>query len=265
MEWWYFGVMEFLRRRRLELGLSQAELAQRSGVARQRIAEIEGGLVLPGADQAEALEEVLGCQGLATSCQILSQKWLGRQGRRRPFEAPEVNQDPWLRAERYWAYPMRRIPVRILAWMKHFFLCDEASECYGWVQLAMVGARPRLGNPHQAGFRNLPLVDGKGQALGERMLPCLHWKEQGFECILWPQVRVRPLAVTYRLDSLLFLRKKRATHWLYLELDGRGHDEAHDLYRHRELKLDAIRVPAEEVKRARLVGVLRSALLAYPG
>ena len=151
----------------------------------------------------------------------------------------------------------------MLGWLKRFCHSDEATESLGLVQLAAAGARPVFASPHECGFRGVPVMDFKGLSLGERLLPGLHWAHPEFECILWPQVTLRPMAISYRADYLVLLRKS-SSHWLILELDGQKHDQEADSYRQCQLGLLDIRIAANEVRKFRFISLLMEELKAHP-
>ncbi|MDE3131489.1 MAG: helix-turn-helix transcriptional regulator, partial [Acidobacteriota bacterium] len=50
-----------LQRQRVQLGLTQAELATRAGVSRQLVAAVEAGVNAPSVDSALRLAQTLGC------------------------------------------------------------------------------------------------------------------------------------------------------------------------------------------------------------
>lgn len=252
--------MKFLQQRRLELGWSQGQLASQCLVSRQRIADFEGEVCLPTPSVANKLESSLNLKAIPSIRQVLSASKVRKLLRLKPFEVPAVSPESWSRMASHWPHLLRKLsaPPAVIAWMRRFVLADSGTECLADAQLAAAGATPGWANPHTFGFRRQPIVDAQGLALGERYLPCLHWKTQDFESIVWPQVTLRPGAVSYRVDYLALLRVGRHLVWLVIEIDGPRHDPTYDKFRAQELGLEHIRISAEDVKKLRFIEILKS-------
>jgi len=165
----------------------------------------------------------------------------------RPFELNEVNVEPWQRTEVHFSGLLRqlKVPEGVGAWMRRFLACESGHEGLALYQLAAAGARPFLLSPHSCGYRRQAILDDKGEALGERPMPGLHWQCGRLETLLWPQVR---LMNGFRLDWLVRARRGERRQWLGVELDGPFHKLERDEMRDRMVGLRILRVPLREVK-----------------
>ena len=66
--------MNIIRKRRVDLGLSQAQLIAPVGTSRQGLSDIENGRCLPTPEMAAALRTRLGHQGVPDRSQVLSSR-----------------------------------------------------------------------------------------------------------------------------------------------------------------------------------------------
>lgn len=237
--------MKYLQTRRVELGLSQLEVARSARMSRSQYQRIETGHLLASAEQASALEAVL-------SVPVLSEKHLIRAGDRRDmsraplFRAEDRSRATWMQASRLWG--LHGVDPTVWTQMSLFFETGSARECSGLTQIAAGGASLRLDSPLLWGFdRHVP-VDQHDRFLGAAHLPCLFYEQEKITFALWPQMRLRPADITWCLDGLLFFRRGAQRRWLDLEFDGGGHDPRNDLYRAYQLQLPEVRITGEEIK-----------------
>lgn len=243
--------MKMLHEIRVQLGISQGEMAARLGVSRQCWNRLEAGAVLLNGQLGEMLEKDFGA--LALACDTLSFLEAREWSKTRPYAFRRVNPEPWERAWSNYGFDISRLPIeaRLREWMTKLLPCDSALESFGWFQLAALSARSLLHNPHALGFRGAPIVDGRGRALGERYLPGLAGRFDRVKFLLWPQVSLRPARATFRVDGLVWARCGRKGAWAALEFDGSGHHFAKDAMRKEILRLDEIRIPEFEVTQGR--------------
>ncbi len=125
----------------------------------------------------------------------------------------------------------------------------------------LAGGKLRLANPHACGFRKLPVVDELGEALGERLLPCIYWKRGSLEVVIWPQVNLRPDKWTFRVDALV-LRVSPNPRWGTMEVDGPGHSYGNDDFRSSQLLQNTIRLTKADIQGTGLIDDLVARLLA---
>jgi len=248
--------VEELRKRK---GWTVSQLGRATGLDRRLLTDLERGIALAKPEVLELLENH-GVTGLACTNQVLHKKDLRGLPLRR-FERPEYNLEAWDRALQ--AYPglFAKLSSQQRAFLKNYVRADSALECYLWVKILLAGGKLRLANPHACGFRKLPVVDETGDALGERLLPCIHWKRGSLEVIIWPQVHLRPDKWTFRVDALI-LRVSPNPQWCTLEVDGPGHNPSNDDFRSAQLLKETIRLTKEHLQRPTLIGDLAEQLLA---
>ncbi|MBT9589209.1 helix-turn-helix transcriptional regulator [bacterium] len=250
--------MNLLKLVRTVLHLSQRQAAAQFKVSRQLWARTESGACLPSAELARCLEEASQVGPLPSLDDVLSarerRQWVASA---RPYQLELAHPEPWRRAAKNWPYPISRLALeaRTRQWMETLMVCDSAIEAYGWLQLASVGGRPQIDNPHELGFRDLPILDARGKVLGERRLAGLCGEHQGVRFMVWPQVHLRPASVTYRTDGLLWLRYQQRTAWAMLEFDGPRHRREDDEFRERELALPPLRITHREVTQLKVTTI----------
>ncbi|MBN9415871.1 hypothetical protein ABS71_09185 [bacterium SCN 62-11] len=245
--------MSYLQKRREELDFSQTKVAQSSGMSRAHYQRIEDGRCLPGPEQDSALEAVLGIP-------VLSERHLIQASERRElskaglFVAENHSRSTWQQASR--SYGMQGLDQKTWSQLSFFYHTDSALECSALAQLVAAGAEIRLDSPLLWGFRhNLP-VDAHDRFLGAAHLPCLLYRKGSVTMAVWPQFRLRPSDVTWRLDGLVFFRDSSGRRWLALEFDGRGHDARLDLYRAHQIQLPEVRISGDEIVERRVFELL---------
>lgn len=249
--------IEELRKRN---GWNTSQLGHATGQDRRLLAELERGGTLATPELVELLTSY-GVLGLASHSDLIAKRDL-RALRLQPYSFPTYNQEAWDRAASYKPELYRKIRPHDLAWLRRYVRTDSALECDLWVILVLAGAKLRLANPHSCGYRNLPIVDDLGMALGERLLPCLHLKRDGLDVIIWPQVSLRPGKWTFRVDGLV-LRISPRPHWGGLEADGKGHAHEKDNFRTAQLLHDMVRLSSEEMQHPDLIQILIYKLLQF--
>lgn len=260
--------MQHITQRRNELDLSQAELVLSCGSSRQCLSDIENGHHLPTPEMATALRVKLKHEGIPDSSQILSQRRISGLVKLRPFDLPPVDQEPWQRMHR--AYPRQvgalRLSTATLSWLCSNLPSETAVEGLRLCSVAARGAQGVFANPHHLGYRDSCLLDQHGRALGERLLPALHWQEPDFEVILWPQPRLLGSYGTFRPDGLLFLKVGRGRYWRGEEMDGPVHEReerrAWDKERERLVGLNFLRFSSQQVLRLEYPDLLATAIRA---
>lgn len=247
--------LEELRRRH---GWNLSQLGQATGEDRRLLADLERGAALAAPEVAQLLERH-GIRGLACASELIQKKEM-RPLRLEPYAFPQYNQEAWDRAASYKPQLYRKVNPRSLDWLRRHVRADSALECDLWVKLVLAGGKLRLANPHSCGFRKLPVVDDLGDALADRVLPCIQIKRADIEVLLWPQVSVRPDKWTFRVDALV-LRISPRPLWTTLEVDGPGHNHEKDHFRSPQLLQDTVRLSKSEIDNPEVTEKLLQRLL----
>lgn len=236
--------MATVRECRKTAGMSVKGLAARCGVARQSLMKVESGRALPSPEMAARVEKALGCGPLLCTDDLLT-GWPVQ-----PYEFEPVNPECWNRALADWSYSIEKLGLsgRLVGWMLGSLPSDSGLESYNLLQLAGLGGRGQVSNPHSAGFRGVPIVDHLGKALGDRALAGLQLQLDELTVLLWPQVRLRPHRTSYRVDGLVALRCGPRVLWSTMEVDGPRHDPEWDKIRQSLLRLEPIRLSEAQVR-----------------
>jgi transcriptional regulator with XRE-family HTH domain len=214
--------MESIRQRRLQRGLTQKQLAALLGVPRQRISEYERGRRLLPRPLLVRLE------GLLHSSDLVGAEWfLSAQDRQRLGQVSR-----WaIQVDEGWTWatlpPKYAQVYRQMGPLSHtpplsfrrLVRCDSALEILAWTLLVEFGFGPVLASPVALGFLSLSLIDGQGQALGNRFKAALHYRSAQGDVLLWPQVTLLGLNLQRRVDALLLTRAG----FSLLEIDGGAH------------------------------------------
>lgn len=248
--------IEELRKRE---GWSVSQLGRATGIDRRLLTDLQRGVALATPKTLELLQ-LHGITGLASESQVLRKKEL-RGLMLRPFEAINCNQEAWDRFAQSYSKLFAKVDTYSQAWLRNYVRADSALECYLWVKLLLAGGKLRLASPHACGFRKLPVVDELGDALGERSLPCIHWKHGSLEVVIWPQVSLRPDKWTFRVDGLI-LRVSPNPRWGPLEVDGPGHSHEKDDFRSSQLLQNTIRLTKADLQSPTFIEDLVQRLLA---
>lgn len=236
--------MKYLQQRREELGHSQQHVALEAQMSRTHYQRVEQGLVAASPQQAQALERILGLP-------VFSTDHLFGQNERRDlsasslFEVENLSRATWAHAARLSG--SHGLSPAVWSQLSHFFHTDSALECNALAQLAAFGAGLRLDSPLLWGFKGSIPVDRHDQFLGALRLPCLFYRKEKVVFVFWPQFRLRPGEVTWRVDGLVFYRDAKRRVWLVVEFDGTGHDARLDLYRASQLRLPEVRITGKEI------------------
>ena len=248
--------MSYLQKARDLRGKTQNEISSLTRVSRQQLQRLEAGEIVASAEQADALRQFFDIAVLETK-HVLDFSEMRRRSGIRPFLLDPVDPQPWKTARSNWGGGKSGVSLEVWDWMSQFLPADSARECSGWVQLAAVGFKPFLGNPHQWGFDRLVVVDRQGRLLGARMLAGLSYSEGDVDIVIWPQVCLRvDDRHCYRVDGLMFFRKGRKRLWSVLEYDCEGHNYNRDAYRTVKIGLPEVRITGEELKSGRVFELL---------
>ena len=237
--------MEILKKRRDELKLGFAEVAERANLPKATLSDLEAGFYLPSEEVASKLAAVLQLPVLPNRSQLLTGRQMKALGPQVKLNLKSPCQRPWLVLETRYARRLRQSKVspHLLAWMKTVVTADSAGECITYCDLGGAGARETFANPHRCGFLDLPCLDQDGRALGHRLLPALRWEVDGQPCVLWPQPWVMTAVGAFRLDYLVLYQGR----WLNLEVDGPYHSAENDAYRQKATGLNTARICSRRV------------------
>ena len=244
-----------IRRRRQALGLSQRELAARSGLHCSKVALFELGQRVPKPDELRSLAEglVLAMEELF-ECSFRPARYeetIRDNGRRRvpklePFypHQERPNSVRFRAALRKYPEVVRPLVARIrkrkdFAYLNFFcerLACGSAEECVYLLGLLALGGDPGVVEPNRYGRLPLPIVDPATRK-------CI--EHQPFPCIL-EQTRVHFLQVSFlvgQVHTVDFLRWESG--WSIVEVDGRGHDGTFDRERDQALDVSVERLSTE--------------------
>jgi len=190
-----------VKKRRIELGLSQAQLAHKTGVPLRFIAEFEAG---GGATRER--EKALVTAFLRLPTVGISER----------FFTSEDNLATWQAAER--SCIDCGLPQPPLEFRERVPCTLLQALAWGW--LLKDGAEVAEASPLEFGFWAHGLVDQYHSPLGTTPLCCITWQNTSWRHVLWPQVRVRAAQRTYRLDALALAAGWGNSRWTGLQLDG---------------------------------------------
>jgi len=106
--------MSIIRQRRLDLGLSQEQLAIKCAVPRQRISEYERGVALPDRETSNRISQQIGVKVLLDQDHILKPGKTNLCAIRR-YEMREPKREIWTRAFARWREQIRtaKLPERV--------------------------------------------------------------------------------------------------------------------------------------------------------
>lgn len=246
--------MTHLRQRRIDLGLTQADVAKTAGLSRQQYVRIEQGLALPGKEQAARLTEILGT-ALLHGAQTFSDRQRRAAAGYTPYRLETVSSEPWRVFEQTHGVAMG-VDRATWDWLRTYVHCDSSFECGGHCDIVRGGARPMVDSPLLWGFERHVLLDSKGQLLGARVLPCLHYQEKDVQLIFWPQVTLRTERGTLRVDGLMIYWSSQGRYWCVVEFDGLGHQGEKDPYPAQMHQMPEIRFSSNEIRGRRCLELL---------
>ena len=192
-----------MKKRRLQLGLSQIQLARKTGVPWRYIADFEAGKPHVHRERELALVQAY----LRLPTREIPERYL----------TAEASKQSWLVAEEACAAFDLPVPP---ADFRERVPCTLV-QALSWCRLLKDGATLGEASPMEFGFWNHGLVDQYHNPIGIRPLPLITWEDSSWRFILWPQVRVRTAHRTYRLDALGLSAGWSSSRWSVLQLDGR--------------------------------------------
>lgn len=191
-----------VKKKRLELGLSQLQLARKTGVPLRYIADFES-----GRGEGRERELALVHAYLRLPTREIPERYLTVEDSRRT----------WLVAEEACAafeLPLpppefqEQVPCTVL-------------QALAWCRLLKDGAVIGEASPLEFGFWSHGLVDQYHNPVGIRPLPLITWEDSNWRYVLWPQLRARAVRRTYRLDALALTAGWCNSRWAGVQLDGR--------------------------------------------
>jgi len=205
--------MRSLAIRRNYRGLSQVELASKTGISVWKISNFELGREIPDPCELRRLAEAL---GVATSGLRRSQIEVRLRLSRHElvcFEAPG-------RPRRGWQHVAKR------ALLPDWFLAklpNPAPLLAHWIGLLSEFAEPEQKSPFVYGFASCSLLDAHGNNVGPSPLPCLRWNclvaaLRPHSIRVWPQVKVRTQDRTYGVGALVKIESWLGGAWACLDL-----------------------------------------------
>lgn len=204
--------MRSLAIRRRYRGLTQAELAGRTGVSVWKISRFELGRGIPEMGELRRLAEALGIatEGLRRS-QIEVRLRLNRDELAR-FEVPGRSRRGWKRSA-----PQVSLPDWFLG-----KLPSPGPLMATWMGQLAGFAEAESQSPFLCGFVSSSLLDSRGSNVGITPLPCLRWKAQPGQSVirLWPQLFVRSHNHnrTYGVAGLVNMELGLKSAWAFLDL-----------------------------------------------
>lgn len=245
----YSPLMNSIRRRRLELKLTQRQLASLCRVSQPQLSRYERGLTQGSEKKLNRVLQFLGLPpGPSTSRATIRD--LVRRMRVAPpsFSRPRQEQS-WKRVSQCYRSLLARLKMLsgLPAWFQDEAECDSAVEHVSVCILVSAGGELLRVSPARLGFWPHPLLDSHGKALGARPRPCVHWQIGELEILYWPQVSVRTASRDCRLDALVLCRKNGRKLWCAVEIDGKGHEAYQDQQRTRALDIPVLRFNEESV------------------
>lgn len=224
---------ELVKNARLQIGLSQRELAGKTRLSRGRVSQIENGRRVPTTEEQVAL-----CRNLPISYPVLSQacgprsspefdQYVPRRIRLAPIRRDRPTRIRYAAARRRYPELMaqleaelsRRADAGVIGRFLRDACFDSDLEVVATLSLLSAGALPGLASPLFAGYDNLAPIDPEtGRIIGHLLFPCLAYEG----ALLFPQVTLRTREFGRpRVDHLL-VKKGKA---LAVEIDGDGHRE----------------------------------------
>lgn len=215
-----------IKKSRIEMGLSQKQLARSTGVPVRIIQELEAGRLVGRERERAVLNAFLQLPGVT---------WLAEPA------TPEDNLRNWEMAAEAcatWLLPMppsdfcEQVPCTLL-------------QALAWCRLLKDGATTGQLSPIELGFWSHGMVDEYNLPLGIQPLPYLSWDSKSWRFVLWPQLRIRSGDRAYQLDALVLVAGWCTSRWSALKLDGQQNDWDDGLLEN--LKLPLLLVDTQEV------------------
>lgn len=237
-----------LKRYRTIHSLTQQELSTALGISRAQLSRYERGIVRPSNPVLQRLHQALEDPlDQPDSTQLRSARLQRCFGRPLPRLTRPCHSPAWRYLHRQHPDLWHRLgPASepLMAWLR----ADSALECLAWRQLERAGARLLFDSPLLLNYSGPPLCNDSGMSLGLECLPCLFGTlAKDMMLLTWPQIHIRTVLRTYRVDGLAVLRHARKNRWLVLEIDGAGHRADADGYRTEHLQLPVLRFSTPDV------------------
>lgn len=266
---------EELRYRRKLRGLTQPDLARRTGIAQARISKLELDKRLPSNAEWHSLRHHLALPQVFRTEKI-------------PLPFPL----PCWRVSREELALVKEMPLssRIYRAQKSFgsLFCekldlvnqrddhplptrflnqaclDSGHEAMFWLHGLSAGGRPCWYAPLKAGFRQFPILDRSAaqKVVGDVRQPCLEIVREGYGLLLFPQVTVQTRRGCYRLDVLVCILRGKKRCWANVEIDGGGHDGEFDREREDNLRLPTLRLTKAHLANTDMLAALEARLVA---
>lgn len=215
-----------IKKRRIEMGMSQAQLAHKTGVPVRLIGEFEA-----GGGSAREREKALVTAFLRLPTVGISER----------FFTAEDNLGTWRAAERCCLdFGLPQPPRQF---------CEQVPctllQALAWSRLLKDGAEVAEASPVEFGFWTHSLVNQVHSPLSITPLPCITWQNSNWRYLLWPQVRLRAERRTYRMDALALAAGWGNSRWTALQLDG--DQNRWDAGLRSQLKVDLVTLDTSEV------------------
>ncbi|MBS2038748.1 helix-turn-helix transcriptional regulator [bacterium] len=138
---------------------------------------------------------------------------------------------------------------------------DSSQEPVGWIQLFEDGAEATAARPGWLDFPFHPLVDSRGNPIGNQLRAAFRGEHESSKWLLFPQLTLLlPDYQLYRPDGLL-LRYKPRPRWSLVQLDGGAHrNEKWDRKQDASVKLPTLRFPSSIILGLNFAREFRSAV-----
>lgn len=263
-------------------GLSQSELAARCGIGRERLSNFERGMRRPAPDHLTRLATAL---GIEESELVRNTDWLPPEEREmlkrasarvsREFFRPYVYVPP---RDRDMSTQLRKAMTKYTELTRSLFslirkrpdgnaslrvlstvVAGSALEVIVHLLLLAMGSIVWVA-PEPLGFRRHPVVDPRTrEGVGSRDVPAYRVDLGGLRCLFIPQVGLACRRATWRVDFLCaVIDPQGAVFWLYVEIDGEGHDGSSDAFRSADIDMPVIRLYEEDILGATLLACLEA-------
>lgn len=257
-----------LKKRRLELRLTQRALGKKVGVSGKQISKLEVGDRVPTKALYLRLQEILGKLPYPHRFKTPrhNERWriLFRDQRiyRRPKDRSLTSR---VKAARL-SYPVEIEKLKRVI-EEHQAMLEAGDSGSGLelivclLVLAFVGAVELSVRPVSWGYRGLAVCDPvSGEILADKSFPAIGLEWDDCTAVLIPQVTVLTKDRPITLDFLVCVRIGRRTVWFALEVDGPGHCSKADELRASFLK--TARISEAEILAPNFISTLQTRLRA---
>lgn len=261
---------KLIKAARKKLGLTQAVLAESTGIPRRRISALECGYQIPNDQEQTALCQRLGLsrERLALSapsgprpcCPDARKRFVSRY----PFKVPRdrPSEIRYHAARKQYPALVSSLTQQIRAlkgsdWASLYLrdACfDSSLEFIASLTLLAEGAEPCWVPPQNTGFTKLPVINPLDRSIsGHHPYPALLWEGR----FLFPQLTVLTRNATARLDLLMGIVDGGEPQWWDIEFDGPGHNSTYDAERESEIGLPVKRFLIYQILSGEFVNQLR--------